>query len=116
MRVSERPELLVEFRAGAGPLLLDFVQLAIDPSQRILEGLHEIGDRLVPSVQIDARGLLKLSKLGLGEVQERAVVAFECLVRERRESFPQARFPGSGGLALRLELRAKPGTLLLGAR
>src|SRR5258706_16477135 len=108
MRVSERPELLVEFRTGAGSLLLDFLQLAIDPSQRILEGLHEIGNRLVSPVHIDARGLLKLSKLGLGEVQERAVVAFECLVRERREGFPQACFPASGGLALRLELGAKP--------
>ncbi len=54
MRLRECPKLLVQLRVGTGPLLFDFLELAIDARQRFLERLDEIRDGLVPAVELYA--------------------------------------------------------------
>ena len=72
LRLRQRAELFGELRLRAGAAALDVVQLGVDLGQRLAQRLDQRVDRLLPSVEIDRRGLLELAERGSRELEERS--------------------------------------------
>ena len=92
LRHVQRPKLLGQRRCGADAVLLDFLQLAIDFGERVLERLHQILDGFLPAVEVHSGRLLELGQRGLGQIEERLVVLSKRIGGERRERFAQLLF------------------------
>ena len=91
LSLVQRAQLFRQGRVGTDPVLLDFAQLEIDLRQRFLERLDEILDGLLPSIQVEPGGVLKLGQGCLREIEKRLVVLPEGIRRERGEGVAQLR-------------------------
>jgi hypothetical protein len=60
LRLGQRFHLLAERRVVTDALLLDLVELGADLRQRVANRLDEVGDRLLPVLELAGRALLKL--------------------------------------------------------
>jgi hypothetical protein len=90
---SHRAHLLDQTGVGGDPLLLDLVQLAVHPRQRLLDRPDQVVHRPATQLQVAGRRLLELAQLGPGQIEEGLVVLPQRLGRERGERLPQ---PGLG--------------------
>ena len=114
--LRHRPDLLDQPGVGRDALLLDLLQLAVDPRERLLDRPHQVAHRLLPSFEVRRGALLKLAELGLGEREEALVVLPERLGGERGEGVAQTGLGAlkqrdlfAGGAALGVEPFLQPG-------
>jgi hypothetical protein len=70
----QRAQLLSQRGVRADAILLHLLQLRVDLRQRLFEGLHELLDRAVASIQIELCALLEFRQRGSGKIQKRLVV------------------------------------------
>src|SRR5439155_6289532 len=111
--VVERLHLLPERRVRAGAGFLQLLHLPVHLVERLAHRSHQVGDGLLPLLQVAARGRLELLQRQIRQAQELVHVRAQRIDRQRLERLLQ---PGAhllGGLrpllrrpALDLEARA----------
>ncbi len=99
MGFEERTDLLGQSRVSPGARGFQLLYLAVDLFERFADRPHQVGNGLLAQFQIAAGGFLGTFQGRLGQVQERLVVALQCLGRERLEGVGEL-LPGiiQGGL------------------
>ncbi len=75
LAIEQRADLLDQSRIGPGAGGLQVLNLAVDFFQRFADRPHQVGDSLLPQIQIAAGGFVSMFQARLGQVQKRLVVA-----------------------------------------
>ncbi len=89
LRLMERSKLLGQRGRGPDAVLFDFLKLAVDFRERLLERLHEIFDGLLTAVEIHPSRFLEFRQRGLCEIEKGLIVLAERVGGQRRERFAE---------------------------
>ena len=84
---GQPPYLLSQFGICSRPRLFDFANLAVNFFQRFLKRLYQLVNRFLPEFQISLCRLLKFLKRGMGQLEKRLVIVFQCITRKRLKFF-----------------------------